>query len=129
MLYFSPCISKKLEIQEICLKNDHSFQSGKKRIRSRDLLWIQENYEIFWKAASEAFTDQGRGALYVDTTKRPTGKGNPFAYFPQKTVEELEDKDVMRMVKNYDPHTEMVIVLIKSQERTSAYQIQLQKKS
>jgi hypothetical protein len=44
-----------------------------------------------------------------------------------KTVEELEDKDVIRKVKNYDPDTEVVIVLIKSQERTSIYQIQLQK--
>jgi hypothetical protein len=97
--------------------------------RISDLLWIQENSEIFWKAATEQYKEQGRGALYIDTTKRPTGKGNPFAYFPQKTVEELDDKDVIRMVKKYDPYTEMVIVLIKSQERTSAYQIQLQKKS
>ncbi len=100
-----------------------------KKERIRDFLWIQENSEIFWKSATEQYKSEGRGALYVDTTKRPTGHGNPFAYFPQKTVEELEDKDVIRMVKNYDPDTEIVIVLIKTQERTSAYQIQLQKRS
>ena len=58
-----------------------------RRDRERDMEWIGENFHIFWPVATEAYVEHGRGAIFVDTTSRPTGEGNPFAYFPQEAVE------------------------------------------
>jgi len=54
---------------------------------------------VFWPAASAAFKEHGRGAIVVDTTSRPTGRGNPFGYFPQEVVETGDDEDLKRMVR------------------------------
>jgi hypothetical protein len=45
--------------------------------RVGDQAWIAENLSVFQPAAQTAFTEQGRGALVVDTTSRPTGKATP----------------------------------------------------
>ncbi len=92
--------------------------------RERDLAWIRENLYIFGPVAEAAFESNGRGAIVVDTTSRPTGEGNPFGYFPQKMVEQGDDEDIKRMVREYTPGEELVIVLIKSQDRTSTYRVQ-----
>lgn len=94
------------------------------RERQSDMDWIGENFHVFWPAATAAFAEQGRGALVVDTTSRPTGKGNPFAYLPQEVVDQRDDEDIKRMVREYDPEREFVVVLLKSRERTSTYRVQ-----
>lgn len=38
------------------------------RDRQHDMDWIAENLYIFWPAATEAYVEQGRGAIIVDTT-------------------------------------------------------------
>ena len=38
-------------------------------------------------------------------------------------VEETGDEDTQRMVREYDPSWEMVTVLLKSHDRTSAYRV------
>ena len=98
------------------------------RERRRDLDWIRENLDSFWPKAKEVFQESGRGAMVVDTTSRPTGEGNPYAYFPQEVMaEELQlDEDTQRLVQEYDPETEFVIVLWKTGEKTSAYRVKPQ---
>ena len=59
----------------------------------------------------------------VDTTSRPTGEGHPFGYFPREVVEEQGDEDTQRLVREYDPPTEFVSVLLKIQDRVSSYRL------
>ncbi len=100
-----------------------------KQEREHDLAWIGENLHIFRQAARAAFESSGRGAIVVDTTSRPTGEGNPFGYFAQELLEQRDDEDIKRMVSEYNPEEELVLVLIKSQDRTSAYRVRPQLKS
>ena len=81
---------------------------------------------MFWTAAQQQYQEQGREAIVVDTTVQPVeGKGNPFAHFPQEKVEKGTDADVQRMVKQYDPEREMVVMLLKPEERVSTYRVQM----
>jgi hypothetical protein len=91
--------------------------------RRRDLEWIGENLHIFKPVAENFFKEMGRGVIIVDTTSQPTGEGNPFAYFPEEIIEESVDEDTKRMVNEYDPEGEFVILLLKSEERTSTYRV------
>jgi hypothetical protein len=93
--------------------------------RERDIEWIKENMHTFRAAARIAFTERGRGAIVVDTTSLPVeGTGHPFGYYLQGTIEETNDDDTKRMVAEYEPEREFVIVLLKSEERTSGYRVQ-----
>jgi len=94
-----------------------------KRERAGDLLWIQENLHILWPAAQQGYRDSGRGAIIVDTTSRPTGAGNPFAYMPEVGIVEMDEQDALRMVRAYDPSWEFVTMLLKSQNRMSTYRV------
>jgi hypothetical protein len=101
----------------------HSLPEWALSERRRDLEWIKENLHIFWPAATATFEEHGPGALVVDTTSRPTGEGNPFGYFSQEMIEQYEDEDINRLVKEYNPSEEFVVVLIKSEERMSSYRV------
>lgn len=94
------------------------------RERQSDLKWINENIHVFWPAAQSQYQEQGRGVIMVDTTSRPTGEGHPFAYFPEEAVKEHGgDEDIERMIREYDPTREFVVVLLKSQDRMSTYRV------
>jgi hypothetical protein len=55
---------------------------------------------VFWRAVQSALSEQGKGAIVVDTTSRPTEEGHPFGYFPQDIYEtDWDDKDIQRMVR------------------------------
>lgn len=98
-----------------------------RRERQGDLSWIQENLEVFEVASKLAFEDAGRGAIVVDTTVQPLpDQGHPFGYFTQKQIEEFDDQDTQRMVRDYNPGQEFVIVLLKPKERISTYRVQPQ---
>src|SRR5947208_8492001 len=93
--------------------------------RERDLAWIKENMLLFREAAQSAFRQGGRGAIVVDTTSLPVeGMGHPFGYYLQESIEGTGDEDVKRMVAEYQPEREFVIVLLKPEERTSSYRVQ-----
>lgn len=95
--------------------------------RQYDMTWIRENAGIFQLAAAMSFEDRGRGAIVVDTTIQPLqDTGHPFGYFSQEFVEEDFDDDTRRMVQEYDPTQEFVLVLLKSENRTSTYRIRAQ---
>ena len=91
--------------------------------RCSDMAWIAENVHVFWPAAQQQYQALGRGAIVVDTTLRPTGAGHPFTYYNQEQINQTEDEDAQRMVREYDPETEMVIVLLKPQDRVSVYRM------
>src|SRR5438552_4381571 len=93
--------------------------------RQSDIAWIAENMLLFREAAQSAFRQGGRGAIVVDTTSLPVeGMGHPFGYYLQETIEGTGDEDVKRMVAEYEPEREFVIVLLKPEERTSSYRVQ-----
>ena len=94
------------------------------RERQTDFAWIRENLHVFWTAATVAFEGAGRGAVVVDTTLEPIpGAGNPFGYFSQEQLEERADEDTKRMATEYDPTQEFVLLLLKSDDSTSAYRV------
>ena len=94
-----------------------------RRERANDLRWVQENLHVLWAAAERSYIKEGRGAIVVDTTARPTGAGNPFYYMSEAGVEKLNDTDALRMVKTYDPDWELVAMLLKLEKRVSTYRI------
>lgn len=97
-----------------------------KRERAGDLAWIQENLHVLWPAGQQAYREQGRGALLIDTlttAKHQTGEGNPMFYLSEATLEQSEKyPDALRMVRAYDPTWEMVTVLLKK-GRESTYRV------
>ena len=93
------------------------------RERQADLSWINENLDVFWQTAVTGAQFVGRGAIVVDVVSKPMGSGNYFTYITQADLERFEDADVNRLLEKYEPKEEMVMVLIKPEERTSSYQI------
>ena len=92
--------------------------------RRRDLEWIDENEEIFWAAATASFEESGRGAIVVDTTTQPgSDAGHPFGYLSQAELEQDGDQDIKRMLSEYTPSRELVLLLLKPENRTSTYRI------
>jgi hypothetical protein len=89
--------------------------------RERDIAWLKENMLIFQEAAHTAFNAGGRGAIIVDTVE---GMGNPFGYYLQSTIDEIADDDTKRIVGEYNPEQEFVIVLLKPGNRVSTYRAQ-----
>src|SRR3954464_12295152 len=93
------------------------------RERHSDMAWLAENLHMLWPAAQAAFAELGRGAITVDTTVHPPGKGHPFYYLTQEQVNALGDTDALRMVGEYYPTWELVTMLLKLEERVSTYRI------
>lgn len=95
------------------------------RQRQNDLAWIQENFFVIFPHAQAQFSKQGRGAIVVDTTVQPLpGAGHPLFYFSLMQVQQMGDLDALRMVREYTPNTEVVIVLLKHRGMVSTYRIQ-----
>ena len=95
------------------------------RERAQDLEWISENLHVFWPAAAQGFAAAGRGAIVSDATTLVThegGQSHPFFYLPQLEIEQQPWREVIRMVRSYDPSWELVTVLLK-RGRESAYRI------
>ncbi|MCA9874041.1 MAG: hypothetical protein KC441_10305 [Anaerolineales bacterium] len=93
--------------------------------RQADLGWIQAHADLFWAAAQIGHQADGRGALFVDTTVQLAEWGHPFGYIPQDLVEEFQDADINRLVRDYDPAAEFVVVLLKTDDRASSYRLRL----
>lgn len=93
------------------------------RERIEDLAWIGENLQEFWKVARSGFEAEGRGALVIDVVALATGTGHQFGYVRQELIRQLGAKDEIRMVAAYDPSWELVIILLKLQDRMSSYRV------
>ena len=97
--------------------------------RRADMGWIGENSHVFWPTARQAFQESGRGVIIVDTTQQPIpGAGHPFGYFVQEQIEEHGDEDTRRMVQEYNPKKEFVVMLLKPEDRTSTYRVGRQRR-
>lgn len=81
---------------------------------------------MFWPAAQQQFGEQGRGAVVVDITVRVGERGvHPFTYAPQQMIDEGDDADLKRLVREYFPDREMVVALLKPEEKVSSYRMQV----
>lgn len=96
-----------------------------RRERQADLAWIRNYLFMFQPVATAGFADDGRGAIVVDTTWHSDG-GNTFEYFPQSVFEEWGDEDIQRMIREYDPLHELVMVMLKANDHTSTYRVMAQ---
>jgi hypothetical protein len=114
---------KKSEVKGDMPPEKRKIPDWARKERDSDMEWIRENVHIFLPAATEQFAAQGRGVIVVDTTQQPTGQGHPFGYMPQSIVEEKDDEDVKRLVREYNPENEFVVVMLKTGNRTSSYRI------
>lgn len=65
-----------------------------------------------WPAVQRCYASQGRGALVVDLTIH-LGASNPFLYFSKEEIEQHADPDDLRLVNQYNPQSEFVIILLK----------------
>lgn len=94
--------------------------------RQSDLAWIRDNLHVFTPVANEAFQQYGRGALVVDTTVQPIpGGGHPFGFYTQEQVEAYDDEDIKRLVRQYNPRAEFVVVMLKEEGKMSSYRIRV----
>ena len=96
-----------------------------RRERPFDHAWIIENLPVLWPAAQKQYQVLGRGSIVVDTTVQPTGAGHPYTYLTQQQIDERRDRDAQRMVREYDPVAEMVVVLLKPKDRMSVYRLRV----
>ena len=99
------------------------------REHREDSGWIVEDLDIFWLFASRAFEDTGRGAIVVDTRAQPIpGAGHPVGYFSQERIEHnvltaTKDERIRRMVAEYHPTQEYVLVLLRPGDVASAFRV------
>lgn len=100
-----------------------SIPAWAERERGEDLVWIGENLQEFWNIARSGFEAEGRGALVIDVVALATGTGHQFGYVKQEQIRQLGAKDEIRMVGAYDPSWELVIILLKLQDRMSSYRV------
>lgn len=91
--------------------------------RETDSAWIQANLALFFPLATMAFSEHGRGAVVVDTTMQKPEQGHPSGYVPQELLAELHDNDIDRLVREYEPENEFVMLLWKTGDKTSAYRV------
>jgi hypothetical protein len=92
--------------------------------RESDFAWIKENHFSFWPAAQTQFSAHGRGVVVVDTTVQPDpNAGNPMYYIVSTQVEQMDDEDTKRLVREYDPQREVVVMLLKPEGHSSTYRM------
>jgi hypothetical protein len=99
------------------------------REHPKESAWIIEDLDVFWLFASRAFEETGRGAIVVDTNVQPTpGAGHPVGYFSQERIEDnalttTKDERIRRMVAEYHPTEEYVLVLLRPGDNASAFRV------
>jgi hypothetical protein len=95
--------------------------------RESDFAWIAENRSSFWPAAQAQFSAHGRGVIVVDTTQQPDpNAANPMYYIVSTQVEQTDDEDTKRMLREYDPSQEFVVLLLKPEGHASTYRYRVQ---
>lgn len=105
-------------------ENKRNIPDWARQEREADLRWVQGQTDVFFSIAITSYKSSSRrGALVVDTTVQMPGLGHPFSYVIQELLAELNDSDINRMVREYEPKHEFVIVLWKTDDRTSTYRV------
>ena len=84
----------------------------------------REIREVFKRTGHVRVRSRWAWGIFVATTIEPSpGAGHPFAYLVQEQVDELGYEDTKRMVIEVDPATELVLILLKSEDRTSTVRV------
>jgi hypothetical protein len=105
------------------LEHDNRIPDWAQRERWTDLAWINHNLPGFTSAAQIAYEVLGRGAIVIDTAGITPDGGHPAAYFTQQEIRRYEDDAIDRLVEEYTPDEELVVVLLKEWHRSSAYRV------
>jgi hypothetical protein len=82
----------------------------------RDLEWIEENRTLFWLIATVACEQTGPGAIIVDLSKPSNDGAYLLCYMTQGDIE-LGDNHLDRLLREYNPHREFVVVLLKTNDK------------
>jgi hypothetical protein len=61
--------------------------------------------------------------VVVETTYHTHDGGHPAAYLTQDQIAHYEDADIDRLIAGYTPEEELVVILLKEAQRTSAYRV------
>ena len=94
------------------------------RERWTDLAWLSDRLPLLHLLAGAAFDACGRGALLIDTTRQFPERGHPTVYLGQGALVAYADNDLERLVTDYTPPLELVVVLLKAEGRRSTYRMQ-----
>jgi hypothetical protein len=86
------------------------------REHHKDLEWIEENRSLFWLAATVACEQTGSGAIVVDLSKPSQDGRHQFRYLTKGEIE-LRDNHLDRLLREYNPHREFVVVLLKTNDK------------
>ena len=97
------------------------------KARQADLAWIEENIHAFKALADAEFDEHGPGAILVNTNLGSEDKGHPYWYFPQAIIEMMGDEETIGKVREYDPKSELVIILQTPQNRQRVFSVSTRK--
>jgi len=63
--------------------------------------------------SNDCYAASGRGAVVIHLSERALQQsfGAPLSYVSQRVVEILQDRNLSRMVQNYDPETQLVVYI------------------
>jgi hypothetical protein len=89
--------------------------------RNAELAWIATHSYLLWPAASEAFTEVGRGAIVFDKTEPQKATNLAFGYLPQSIFEAGNNEEVKRQLREYNPEEEFVVVMLKPSRTMNSY--------
>ena len=90
-----------------------------------DFEWLAENLDIFRSVVVEATARHGRGAVAVDLIRPPVNGGNLCVYWPQKHIDACAGEAVRALVREYEPESEVVVMILKPGDRISAYRLRV----
>jgi len=85
-----------------------------------DMDWIEENSAVFWITATVACEQIGPGAIFVDLSKHIKSGEHQYRYIAQGEIE-IKDEYLDKLLREYNPHREFVVVLKKSNNKHRIY--------
>lgn len=90
-----------------------------------DLSFIEDHLLAFRTVVYDHFLLYGSGAVIVDTNGNTSAPFRSAWYLPHDQLETLDEPIVKSMVNSYDPSSEIVIVLLKAEDRQRVYRVAL----
>jgi len=97
--------------------------------RDSHLKFIEGNWSIIAAFALDRYRQEGRGCIVVDSRESdstPTicsNLGESIGYYLNISSIDKNDIDTIRMVNNYTPEKEAVIVILRKDGGTSSYRM------
>ena len=69
------------------------------------------------------YNEQGPGIIIVHTFQFQDEGGHPYGYLPQTIVEKFGKAEITQKVREYDPQSEAIIMLLNSDYKESSYRV------